>query len=266
MGQKIHPKAVRLGYIQDWESKWFAPRHMPELIGEDFKIRTLIKNQFRQAAVSWIGIERASSYLRVNIHTARPGVVIGKKGVDIEAIKSQVEAITASKTFINVVEIKEPELDARLVGEAIAGQLEKRIAYRRAIRRAMERTMQAGALGIKVMVSGRLNGGEIARREWLREGRVPLHTFCADIDFGISEAHTTAGLIGVKVWIFKKQLFVKSHRELLDMAKRAIGVEVPGPASSAPAPVEAAAAPAPANIPELASAAAPEAPKPDVDA
>ena len=246
MGNKIHPKGVRLGYIQDWESKWFSLREMPALIGEDFKIRNLVKNTFRQAAVSWVGIERAGSYLRVNIHTARPGVVIGKKGVDIEAIRTQIENLTSRKTFINVMEIKDPELDARLVAEAIAMQLEKRIAHRRAMRRAMERTLQAGALGIKVMVSGRLNGAEIALREWQREGRVPLHTYCADVDYGTAEAFTMAGLIGVKVWIFKKQLFVKSPKELLMLAKRAEGtvVNVQGP--SVPA-----AAAEPAKEPEV---------------
>ena len=242
MGNKIHPKGVRLGYIQDWESKWFSLREMPALIGEDFKIRNLVKNTFRQAAVSWVGIERAGSYLRVNIHTARPGVVIGKKGVDIEAIRTQIENLTSRKTFINVMEIKDPELDARLVAEAIAMQLEKRIAHRRAMRRAMERTLQAGALGIKVMVSGRLNGAEIARREWQREGRVPLHTYCADVDYGTAEAFTMAGLIGVKVWIFKKQLFVKSPKELLMLAKRAesavVSVQGSGvPTAQAPAAV-----------------------------
>ena len=220
MGNKIHPNSVRLGYIHDWESKWFSLRDMPALIGEDFKIRNLVKQTFRQAAVSWVGIERAGSYLRVNIHTARPGVVIGKKGADIEAIRKKVEDMTSRKTFINVMEIKDPELDARLVAEAIAMQLEKRIAHRRAMRRAMERTMQSGALGIKVMVGGRLNGSEIARREWQREGRVPLHTYCADVDYGTAEAFTMAGLIGVKVWIFKKQLFVKSPKELLQLAKK----------------------------------------------
>lgn len=219
MGNKIHPKSVRLGYIQDWESKWFDPRQAPALIGEDFKIRQLVKTRFRMAAVSWVGIERSGPYLRVNIHTARPGVVIGKRGVDIEAVRAQVEKLTKRKTFINVMEIKEPELDARLVGEAIAMQLERRINHRRAIRRAMERTMQAGALGIKVQVKGRLNGAEIARREWNREGRVPLHTYCADIDYGLTEAHTTMGLIGVKVWIFKKTYFAKSPKELLKKAQ-----------------------------------------------
>src|SRR5208282_3066153 len=221
MGQKIHPKAMRLGYIQDWESRWLSLRDMPALIGEDYRIRTLVKERFRLAAVSWVGIERTGSYLRINIHTARPGVVIGKRGADIESVRSAIEKITTSKTFINVMEIKEPELDSRLVAEAIAVQLEKRIAYRRAMRRAMERTMQSGALGIKVMVGGRLNGGEIARREWMREGRVPLHTYAADVDYGTAEAFTTAGLIGVKVWIFKKQLFVKSPKELSQLVKQA---------------------------------------------
>lgn len=222
MGQKIHPKSVRLGYIQDWESKWFSLREMPALIGEDFKIRSLIKERFRLAAVSWIGIERAGSYLRVNIHTARPGVVIGKRGADIESVRTEVENLTSRKTFINVMEIKQPELDPRLVGEAIAMQLERRINHRRAIRRALERTMQAGALGIKVQVKGRLNGAEIARREWNREARVPLHTFSADIDYGLTEAHTAMGLIGIKVWIFKKQFFAKSTKELREQAQAAL--------------------------------------------
>ncbi len=221
MGNKTHPKAMRLGYTAEWESTWFSPREMPALIGEDFKIRALVKGTFRLAAVSWVGIERAGSYLRVNIHTARPGVVIGKKGVDIEGIRTRIEELTQRKTFINVMEIKSPELDARLVAEAIALQLEKRIAYRRAMRRAMERTMQSGALGIKVMVGGRLNGAEIARREWAREGRVPLHTYSADVDYGTAEAHTTAGLIGVKCWIFKKQHFVKTAKEFPQMAHAA---------------------------------------------
>ena len=244
MGNKIHPKAVRLGYIQDWESKWFSLRDMPALIGEDFKIRNLVKTTFRMAAVSWVGIERAGSYLRVNIHTARPGVVIGKKGADIEAIRKKVEDLTSRKTFINVMEIKDPELDARLVAEAIAMQLEKRIAHRRAMRRAMERTIQSGALGIKIMVSGRLNGNEIARREWAREGRVPLHTFCADVDYGTAEAFTTAGLIGCKVWIFKKQLFVKSPKELQLLAKKAEDNAAAAAAAAAPAAVAVAEAPA----------------------
>ncbi|MFA6031003.1 MAG: 30S ribosomal protein S3 [Elusimicrobiota bacterium] len=250
MGQKIYPKSVRLGYIQDWESKWFSLREMPALIGEDYKIRQLITKRFRLAAVSWVGIERAGSYLRVNIHTARPGVVIGKRGADIEAIRIQIEALTKRKTFINVVEIKEPELDSRLVGEAIAMQLERRIAHRRAMKRAMERTMAAGALGIKIEVKGRIAGAEIARREWLREGRVPLHTFSADIDYGHVEANTTSGTIGIKVWIYKKQFFAKTPKELIQQAKIEEG--------QAAAPLAGAAAPAPAAAPET-PAPAPEA-------
>ena len=220
MGNKIHPNALRLGCIHDWQSKWFSTKDAPALIGEDFKIRNLVRKAFRAAAVSWVGIERAGSYLRVNIHTARPGVVIGKKGADIEALRKNVEAMTSRKTYVNVMEIKDPELDSRLVADSIAVQLEKRIAHRRAMRRAMERTIQSGALGIKVMISGRVNGAEISRREWQREGLVPLHTFAADVDYGTAEAMTHAGLIGVKVWIFKKQHFVKSIKELQQMAKK----------------------------------------------
>ncbi len=220
MGNKTNPNALRLGYIHDWQSKWFSVKDAPTLIGEDFKIRNLVLKTFKAAAVSWVGIERTGTFLRVFIHTARPGVVIGKKGADIEMLRKQVEAISQRQTRVNVVEIKDPELDARLVAESIAVQLEKRIAHRRAMRRAMERTLQSGALGIKVMVSGRINGAEIARREWNREGRVPLHTYAADVDYGHAEAMTSAGLIGVKVWIFKKQHFVKSFKELQQMAKK----------------------------------------------
>jgi small subunit ribosomal protein S3 len=247
MGNKTNPNALRLGYIHDWQSKWFSIKDAPALIGEDFKIRNLVRNTFRAAAVSWVGIERAGSYLRVNIHTARPGVVIGKKGADIESLRKNVEDMTQRKTYVNVMEIKDPELDSRLVAESIAVQLEKRIAHRRAMRRAMERTIQSGALGIKVMVSGRINGAEISRREWNREGRVPLHTFAADVDYGTAEAMTSAGIIGVKVWIFKKQHFVKSFKELQQMAKKeaalaaaAMAIESGETPSGAPAPAEAA--------------------------
>jgi len=220
MGNKTNPNALRLGYIHDWQSKWFSIKDAPTLIGEDFKIRNIVRKTFKAAAVSWVGIERTGTFLRVFIHTARPGVVIGKKGADIESLRKQVEAISQRQTRVNVVEIKDPELDSRLVAESIAAQLEKRIAHRRAMKRAMERTLQSGALGIKVMVSGRINGAEISRREWNREGRVPLHTYAADVDYGTAEAMTSAGLIGVKVWIFKKQHFVKSFKELQQMAKK----------------------------------------------
>jgi len=214
MGQKINPKGLRLGYIQDWQSRWFSPKKMPELIREDFEIRQMVTERFQSASVSHIDIERAGAYLKISIHTARPGVVIGRKGADIEKLKKDVEKLTKRKVFVNVSEIKMPELDARLVGQSIAQQLEKRISFKRAIKRSMERTMASGALGIKIMASGRLGGAEIARSEWFRKGRVPLQTISADIDYGLTEAHTTMGKIGIKVWIFKKLFFAKTPREL----------------------------------------------------
>ena len=228
MGQKINPNSTRLGYIHDWNSKWFALKDMPALINEDHRIRQMVMDRFRLAAVSFVVIERAGSYLRVIIHTAKPGIVIGKKGVDIEAVRTAVEKMTGRKTYIDVKEIKDPELDARLVAEAVGIQLQRRIGHRRAMKRAMERTMQSGALGIKIQVGGRLGGAEIARREWLREGRVPLHTFSADIDYGQYTVNTTMGTIGVKCWIFKKMLFKRSTQELLAAAKK-VQDEAPAP-------------------------------------
>ncbi|MBI2915609.1 MAG: 30S ribosomal protein S3, partial [Elusimicrobia bacterium] len=205
MGQKVHPKGIRLGYTADWDSKWFSKRDVPALIEEDQTIRKYLREKLRLAAVSRVLIERAGKYLKVNIYSARPGIVIGKKGQDIENIIRDIEQITGLKGAVNVsvLEIQRPELDARLVAEGIAFQLEKNTSFRRALKRAMERTMQGGAQGIKVMVGGRLGGAEIARREWMREGRVPLQTFRAEIDYGFTEAHTKMGRIGVKVWIFK---------------------------------------------------------------
>ncbi len=220
MGQKIHPKGLRLGYIQDWQSRWFSPKKMPELIGEDFEIRRIVTERFHLASVSWVDIERAGAYLKVTIHTARPGIVIGRKGADIENLKRDVERLTKRKVFINVSEIKIPELDPRLVGQSIAQQLEKRISFKRAIKRSMERTMGSGALGIKVMASGRLGGAEIARREWFHKGRMPLGTISADIDYGLTEALTGMGKIGIKVWIFKKLFFAKTPRELREQLQK----------------------------------------------
>ena len=237
MGQKVHPKANRLGYIKDWDSRWFSLRDMPALIGEDFNIRCFVKERLRMAAVSRIVIERAGSYLRVNIHTARPGIVIGKKGSDIESIRETLEALTGRKVFVNVLEVKQPELDAQLVAEAVAFQLERRINHRRAMKRAIERSLSAGALGVRIRVSGRLGGAEIARKEWLREGRVPLHTFRGDIDYGFTEASTTMGKIGVKVWIFRKEYFSKSREDLLAEVRKQQEQLVPGQApETMPAP------------------------------
>jgi small subunit ribosomal protein S3 len=210
---------MRLGYIKDWDSRWFSLKEMPTLIAEDFRIREFLKDRLRLAAISKIGIERTGKYLRVNLYTARPGVVIGKKGADIEGLRQALETMTSRKTTLNVLEIKRPELDAQLVAEGIALQLEKQVGFRRAMKRAIERSMMSGALGIKTMVAGRLGGAEIARTEWMKEGRVPLQTFRADIDYGFTEARTPMGRIGVKTWIFKKELFQKSDQDLLEEAR-----------------------------------------------
>ncbi len=219
MGQKIHPGGLRLGYINDWDSRWFNLRQMPDLLEEDRRIRAYLTRKLQGAAVSKIAIERAGKHLRVNIFTARPGIVIGKKGSDIENLRKDIEQMTDRKAFVNVMEIKRPELDAQLVAEGIAMQLEKNIGFRRAMKKAIERTMAAGALGIKVRVSGRLGGAEIARVEWMKEGRVPLQTFRADINYGFAEALITMGRIGVKVWIFKKELFKKTREDLMEEVK-----------------------------------------------
>ncbi len=228
MGHKIHPKSVRVGYIKDWDSKWFNLKEMPDFIEEDSRLRVYLKNKLKMASVSKIGIERAGKYIRVNIYTARPGIVIGKGGQGIENIRVEVEQMTGRKTFVNVMEIKRPETDAQLAADNIAYQLEKQIAFRRAMKKVIEKAMAAGAQGIKVMCSGRLGGAEIARSEWLKEGRVPLQTFRAEIDYGFSEANTTMGKIGVKVWIFKKEHFQKTAKELLEEAKLVENVEEVG--------------------------------------
>jgi small subunit ribosomal protein S3 len=219
MGHKVHPKSIRLGYIKDWESKWFNLKEMPDFIEEDHRVRVYLKNKLKLASVSKIVIERHGKYLHVNIYTSRPGIVIGKGGQGIENLRKEVGSMTMKKTFVDVMEIKRAEIDAQLAAESIAFQLEKQIAFRRAMKKTIEKAMVAGAQGIKVMVSGRLGGAEIARTEWLKEGRVPLQTFRADIDYGFSEAYTTMGQIGVKVWIFKKELFKKTTKELLEEAK-----------------------------------------------
>ncbi|MGC8866680.1 MAG: 30S ribosomal protein S3 [Elusimicrobiales bacterium] len=221
MGQKIHPNAVRLGYIREWQSRWVASyKEMPQLIREDYDIRNIIRERFSQAAISNIIIERLGTYIKITIHTARPGVVIGRKGQDIETLKNDLERMTGKRVYVNVYEIKIPELDAYLVAQSIAVQLEKRASYKKVCKKAMDRILASGALGVKIMVSGRLGGAEIARREWYRRGRVPLQTFSADVDYGFSEANTIMGKIGVKVWIFKKLHFAKTPRELQEELKR----------------------------------------------
>jgi small subunit ribosomal protein S3 len=215
MGHKIHPKSIRLGYIRDWESKWFNLKEMPNFIEGDHRVRVYLKNKLRLASVSKIVIERPGKHLRVNIFTSRPGIVIGKGGQGIENLKKEIESMTSKETFVNVMEIKKPELDAQLVAENIAFQLGKHIAHKRVMKKAIEKAMMGGANGIKVMLSGRIAGVEIARSEWLKEGRIPLQTFRADIDYGFMEAHINMGQIGVKVWIFKKELFKKNNTKII---------------------------------------------------
>ncbi|EQD50624.1 30S ribosomal protein S3 [mine drainage metagenome] len=208
MGHKVHPTGFRLGIAKDWNSKWFAgKREFAQYLVADLKVREMLKKRLAAAGISKILIERPAKNARVTIHTARPGVVIGKKGEDIEKLRHDVTALMGVPTHINVAEVRKPELDAQLVAESIAQQLERRIMFRRAMKRAVGNSMRLGALGIKVNVGGRLNGAEIARSEWYREGRVPLHTLRADIDYGFAEAKTTYGIIGVKVWIYKGEVF-----------------------------------------------------------
>ena len=220
MGQKVHPIGIRLGYIKDWTSRWYAEsKDYPELLLQDLKIRDYIKRKLKHASVSRIQINRPANNAQITIHTARPGIVIGKKGEDIDSLRQNVSTMMGIPVHLNVEEIRKPELDAQLVAEGVAQQLEKRIMFRRAMKRAVTNTMRLGAEGIKINVSGRLNGAEIARREWYREGRVPLHTLRADIDYGVAEAETTYGIIGVKVWIFKGEILDQTVLESGDGKK-----------------------------------------------
>jgi small subunit ribosomal protein S3 len=211
MGQKVHPTGFRLGIATDWTSKWYADnKQFADFLEEDLKIREFLKKKLAQAAVSRIQISRPAKSISVTIHTARPGIIIGKKGEDIERLRIEVASqvsVHLNNVKINIEEIRKPELDAQLVAEGIASQLERRVMFRRAMRRSVTNAMRIGAEGIKINVSGRLNGAEIARNEWYREGRVPLHTLRADVDYGFAEALTTYGILGVKVWIYKGEVF-----------------------------------------------------------
>jgi len=203
LGQKTHPTGIRLGIIKTWNSKWFARKNYKEMLHEDLMIQKYIKENLYHAGVPKVDIERTGQKIKAAIHTARPGIIIGKKGAEVEKLKKALEKLTGKVLSIDIKEVRKPELDATLVAENIALQLEKRIAFRRAMKKSVASTMRFGALGIKVACSGRLAGAEIARDEWYREGRVPLHTFRSDIDYGTAEAKTTYGRIGVKVWIYK---------------------------------------------------------------
>ncbi|HTR14732.1 MAG TPA: 30S ribosomal protein S3 [Roseiarcus sp.] len=207
MGQKVNPIGLRLGINRTWDSRWFSgANEYGKLLHEDMKIRDVLQKGLKQAAISKIVIERPHKKCRVNIHSARPGVVIGKKGADIDKLRKQVAKLTNSEVAINIVEVRKPEIDARLVAESIAQQLERRVAFRRAMKRAVQSAMRLGAEGIRINCSGRLGGAEIARLEWYREGRVPLHTLRAEVDYGVATAHTAYGTCGIKVWIFKGEI------------------------------------------------------------
>ena len=219
MGQKTNPIGLRLGIIKPWESRWFSERDYSKLLQEDIDLRKFLFKKLSSAGISKIVIERPAKLANVTLYTSRPGVIIGKKGSDIEKLKKSVSKIVSGDVNINIVEIKKPELDSQLVADNIAQQLERRVAFRRAMKRAVQSALRLGALGIRVNCSGRLGGAEIARTEWYREGRVPLHTLRAEIDYGVSRANTTYGICGVKVWIFKGEKFDKDLTDNSDNLK-----------------------------------------------
>ncbi len=235
MGQKIHPFGFRLGVNKNWSSRWYSTsRSFPEMLGSDIKVRDFLKKKLAHAAVSRIVIERPARNARITIHSARPGIVIGKKGEDIEALRASLQGMMGVPVHLNIEEVRKPEIDATLIAESIAQQLEKRVMFRRAMKRAMQNAMRLGAQGIKIMSAGRLNGAEIARTEWYREGRVPLHTLRADIDYGVAEAHTTYGVIGIKVWVFKGEMLGgKSEQQTAAQAEPEKRVRKPGARNAA---------------------------------
>ena len=216
MGQKVHPTGFRLGIIKTWDSRWYASRSFPQLLEEDIRIRDFLKERLYHAGVSRIEIERAADKgkkAKINIFTARPGIIIGKKGAEVENLRRELQKKTQKEMIINIKEIKKAEMDAQLVAENVALQLQRRVSFRRAMKRAVTSALKVGAKGIRIACAGRLGGAEMARREWYREGRVPLHTLRADIDYGFAESKTTYGVIGVKVWIFKGEVFGSGEEE-----------------------------------------------------
>lgn len=209
MGQKVHPTGFRLGVIKTWESKWYAEADYATLLHEDIKLRNYLKKRLYHAGISKIEVERAANKAKINIYAARPGIIIGKKGSEVEALKKELAKLTDKEVFINIQEVRKPEIDAQLVAENVALQLERRVAFRRAMKKAVSMSLKFGAQGIKINCSGRLGGAEMSRTEWYREGRVPLHTLRADIDYGFAEAKTTYGIIGVRVLIFKGEVLAR---------------------------------------------------------
>lgn len=214
MGQKVNPIGLRLGIVKTWESRWFADKKYSEYIQQDFKLRNFVKKKLYHAGISRIEIERSAKRIRLRIFTARPGIVIGKKGAEIERLKQELEKSVSQEVLIDIQEVRKPEIDAQLVAENVAMQIERRVAFRRAMKRGVTSAMRFGAQGIKIISSGRLGGAEMARVEWYREGRVPLHTLRADIDYGFTEARTTYGTIGIKVYIFKGEILKKEDAQV----------------------------------------------------
>ncbi|NND36447.1 MAG: 30S ribosomal protein S3 [Gammaproteobacteria bacterium] len=272
MGQKVHPIGIRLGITKEWTSKWYAnTQTYPEFVEQDHRVRTFLEKRLKDASVSRVHIERPAKKANITIHTARPGIVIGKKGEDIEKLRGEVAALLRmplQDVRINIAEIRKPEVDAKLVAEGIAQQLERRVQFRRAMRRAVTNTMRVGAEGIKVKVAGRLNGAEIARSEWYREGRVPLHTLRADIDYGLAEARTTYGVIGVKVWICRGEIYEssdsgdsqegsKANKPARSASATPAATETAAPAAEAAPAATETAAPAAEAAPAAAETAAP---------
>ena len=213
MGQKTHPKLFRIGVIESWDSKWYALQDYTKLLHEDLKIKRFLKNRLYHAGISKIEIERAANKAKINIQTARPGIVIGKKGAEIEKLKGEISRLSDREIYLNIIEVRRPDLDAQLVSENVALQLERRVAFRRAMKESVSRAMRMGAQGIKIQCAGRLGGSEIARTEWYREGRVPLHTLRADISYGFAESKTTYGIIGVKAWIFRGEVLTEEEEQ-----------------------------------------------------
>jgi small subunit ribosomal protein S3 len=214
MGQKVHPYGFRLGYTKPWKSRWFSVRDYDKLLLEDVKLKAELREKLKSAGVSSVEIERPGNKLRIIIRTARPGIIIGRKGAEIDKLKADLQKRTNRDVFVDILEVHKPELDAQLVAEGIALQLEKRVGFRRAMRKSVDSALRFGCKGIKVRVSGRLNGNEIARSEWYLQGRLPLHTLRADIEYGFAEAHTTYGIIGVKTWIYKGEILPQKKREV----------------------------------------------------
>ena len=213
MGQKVHPKGFRLGVIETWESRWYGGRAYADLLHEDIRMRRFIKERLQHAGISKVEIERAGNKAKVGIYTSRPGIVIGKKGAEIDKLKNELMKLSDKELYLNIHEVRRPDIDGQLVAENVALQLSRRVSFRRAMKESVARAIRMGAQGVKVKVAGRLGGGEIARTEWYREGRVPLHTLRADISYGLAEAKTTYGVIGVKAWIFRGEVLTKEEEE-----------------------------------------------------